>query len=135
MDGVSAVRAYTVLAVLAIVAGGWMLNEAPEADLIEDEMDTFAELEAAPASGEDDSGADQPMETRKGSEEEDKSDSSDSLPAGLVAGGGAALGSLAVGSILFEAMRVTVLIALATPLLARMKTNRDDMLTLSLIHI
>ena len=47
MDGVSAVRAYTLLAVLAIVAGGWMLNEAPEADLIEDEMDTFAELEAA----------------------------------------------------------------------------------------
>ena len=46
MDGVSAVRAYTVLAVLAIVAGGWMLNEAPEADLIEPEMDTFAEIEA-----------------------------------------------------------------------------------------
>ena len=125
----SPVRAYTLLAVLAIVAGGWMLNEAPEADLIEPEMDTFAELEAAPASAEDDSGADQPMETRKGGEEEEKSDSSDNLPTGLVAGGGAALGSLAVGSILFEAMRVTVLIALATPLLARMKANREDMLT------
>ena len=129
MDGVSAVRAYTLLAVLAIVAGGWMLNEAPEADLIEDEMDTFAEIEAASASAEDDSSADQPMETRKGGEEEEKSDTSDNLPTGLVAGGGAALGSLAVGSILFEAMRVTVLIALATPLLARMKANRDDMLT------
>ena len=89
-----------------------MLNEAPEADLIEDEMDTFAEIEAAPASAEDDSSADQPVETRKGGEEEEKSDSSDNLPTGLVAGGGAALGSLAVGSILFEAMRVTVLIAL-----------------------
>ena len=66
MDGVSAVRAYTLLAVLAIVAGGLMLNEAPEADLIEPEMDTFAELEAAPASADDDSGADQPVETRKG---------------------------------------------------------------------
>ena len=62
-------------------------------------------------------------------QEEEKSDSSDNLPTGLVAGGGAALGSLAVGSILFEAMRVTVLIALATPLLARMNANRDDMLT------
>ena len=88
MDGVSAIRAYTLLAVLAILAGGWMLNEAPEADLIEPEMDTFAEIEAAPASAEDDSGADQPMETRKGGEEVDKSDSSDNLPTGLVAGGG-----------------------------------------------
>ena len=47
MDGVSAVRAYTLLAVLAIVAGGWMLNEAPEADFIEPVTDTFAQIEAA----------------------------------------------------------------------------------------
>ena len=45
MDGVSAVRAYTLIAVLAIVAGGWMLNEAPEADLMEVEMDNFAEMD------------------------------------------------------------------------------------------
>ena len=42
MDGVSAVRAYTLIAVLAIVAGGWMLNEAPEADLMEVEMELIS---------------------------------------------------------------------------------------------
>ena len=45
MNGVSAVRAYTLIAMLAIVAGGWMLNEAPEVDLMEEEMDNFAEME------------------------------------------------------------------------------------------
>jgi len=129
MDGVSAVRAYTLIAVLAIVAGGWMLNEAPEADLMEVEMDNFAEMEATPASAEDDSESDESPEMRSGGEQEEKSESPNSLPTSLVAGGGAALGSLAVGSILFEAMRVTVLVALATPLLARMKANQEDLLT------
>ncbi len=129
MDGVSAVRAYTLIAVLAIVAGGWMLNEAPEADLMEVEMDNFAEMEATPASAEDDSESNESPEMRSGSEQEEKSESPNNLPTSLVAGGGAALGSLAVGSILFEAMRVTVLVALATPLLARMKANQEDLLT------
>ena len=129
MDGVSAVRAYTLIAVLAIVAGGWMLNEAPEADLMEVEMDNFAEMEATPASAEDDSESDESPEMRIGGEQEEKSESPNNLPTSLVAGGGAALGSLAVGSILFEAMRVTVLVALATPLLARMKANQEDLLT------
>ena len=129
MNGVSAVRAYTLIAMLAIVAGGWMLNEAPEVDLMEEEMDNFAEMEATPASAEDDSEGDESLEMRNGGEKDETSDSQNNLPTSLVAGGGAALGSLAVGSILFEAMRVTVLIALATPLLARMKTNREDLLT------
>ena len=129
MDGVSAVRAYTLIAMLAIVVGGWMLNEAPEADLMEVEMDNFAEMEATPASAEDDSEGDESLEMRNGGEKDETSDSQNNLPTSLVAGGGAALGSLAVGSILFEAMRVTVLIALATPLLARMKANREDLLT------
>ena len=129
MDGVSAVRAYTLIAVLAIVAGGWMLNEAPEADLMEVEMDNFAEMEATPASAEDDSESDESPEMRSGGEQEEKSESPNNIPTSLVAGGGAALGSLAVGSILFEAMRVTVLVALATPLLARMKANQEDLLT------
>ena len=129
MDGVSAVRAYTLIAMLAIVAGGWMLNEAPEVDLMEEEMDNFAEMEATPASAEDDSEGDESLEMRNGGEKDETSDSQNNLPASLVAGGGAALGSLAVGSVLFEVMRVTVLVALATPLLARMKANREDLLT------
>ena len=129
MHAVSAVRAYTLIAVLAIVAGGWMLNGVPEADLMEEEMDIFAEMEAKPSSAEDDTGSDESLEIRDGGEEQEKSQSPNNLSTSLVAGGGAALGSLAVGSILFEAMRVTVLIALATPLLARMKANREDLLT------
>ena len=129
MDGVSAVRAYTLIAVLAIVAGGWMLNEAPEADLMEVEIDNFAEMESTPASAEEDSESDDSPEMRSGGEQEEKSESPNNIPTSLVAGGGAALGSLAVGSILFEAMRVTVLVALATPLLARMKANQEDLLT------
>ncbi len=129
MDGVSAVRAYTLIAVLAILAGGWMLNEAPEADLREVEMDNFAEMEATLASAEEDSGSDESPEMRSGGEQEEKSESPNNFPTSLVAGGGAALGSLAVGSILFEAMRVTVLIALAPPLRARMKGNHEDLLT------
>ena len=129
MDGVSAVRAYTLIAVLAIVAGGWMLNEAPEADLMEVEIDNFAEMESTPASAEEDSESDDSPEMRSGGEQEEKSESPNNLSTSLVAGGGAALGSLAVGSILFEAMRVTVLVALATPLLARMKANQEDLLT------
>ena len=129
MDGVSAVRAYTLIAVLAIVAGGWMLNEAPEADLMEVEIDNFAEMESTPASAEEDSESDESPEMRSGGEQEEKSESPNNLSTSLVAGGGAALGSLAVGSILFEAMRVTVLVALATPLLARMKANQEDLLT------
>ena len=123
MDGVSAVRAYTLIAMLAIVAGGWMLNEAPEVDLMEEEMDNFAEMEATPASAEDDSEGDESLEMRNGGEKDETSDSQNNLPASLVAGGGAALGSLAVGSVLFEVMRVTVLVALATPLLCLLYTS------------
>ena len=95
----------------------------PRSNLMEVEMDNFAEMEATPASAEDDSESDESPEMRSGSEQEEKSESPNNLPTSLVAGGGAALGSLAVGSILFEAMRVTVLVALATPLLARMKAE------------
>ena len=142
MDGVSAVRAYTLLAVIALLAGGWMLNEAPSAGFDEDEssmlpLSDFA-AEGAAEGDEDTQGDDQ--DDRQGEDEgepvfesdfdsEEKSDSGYDLPTSLVVGGGTALGSLAVGSVLFEAMRVTVLIALATPLVARMKANRDDMLT------
>ena len=142
MDGVSAVRAYTLLAVIALLAGGWMLNEAPSAGFDEDEssmlpLSDFA-AEGAAEGDEDTQGDDQ--DDRQGEDEgepvfesdfdsEEKSDSGYDIPTSLVVGGGTALGSLAVGSVLFEAMRVTVLIALATPLVARMKANRDDMLT------
>ena len=129
MDGVSAVRAYTLIAVLALLAGGWMLNEAPTQEIEDDKQLLFGDTDALPASTEEQGGDDDSPELRRGGGEEESDGFVYDLPTSLVAGGGAALGSLALGSFLFEAMRVTVLIALATPLLARMKANRDDMLT------
>ena len=129
MDGVSAVRAYTLIAVLALLAGGWMLNEAPTQEIEDDKQFLSGDADALPASTEEQGGDDDSPELRRGDGEEESDGFAYDLPTSLVAGGGAALGSLALGSFLFEAMRVTVLIALATPLLARMKANRDDMLT------
>jgi len=129
MNGVSAVRAYTLIAVLALLAGGWMLNEAPTQEIEDDKQLLFGDTDALPASTEEQGGDDDSPELRRGGGEEESDGFVYDLPTSLVAGGGAALGSLALGSFLFEAMRVTVLIALATPLLARMKANRDDMLT------
>ena len=129
MDGVSAVRAYTLIAVLALLAGGWMLNEAPTQEIEDDKQFLSGDTDALPASTEEQGGDDDSPELRRGGGEEESDGFAYDLPTSLVAGGGAALGSLALGSFLFEAMRVTVLIALATPLLARMKANRDDMLT------
>ncbi len=151
MDGVYAVRAYTLLAVAALLAGGWMLNEAPSPGPEDDNAGlSVVNFDSEPAaagdsSEDDDKGDDQGDDQGEGQGQgEGESaeapvvqrglDSDDSshgiaLPTRLLAGGGAALGSLAVGSVLFEAMRVTVLIALAAPLVARMKANREDMLT------
>ena len=144
MDGVSAVRAYTLLAVLALVAGSVMLNTetAPATDPEPDGLsfDETAQQQAAEdgddgSSGDADSGeesGDAPPELRSAENSDNDVDSASdglALSRGLLAGGAGALGSLAAGSIIFEAMRVTVLIALAAPMLARMKSNRDDMMT------
>jgi len=85
---------------------------------------TFAEGDASAASEDSDG---EPV-LRRG-EKDDSNDSGMDLPTRLFTGGVGALGSLALGSILFEVMRVTVLVALVSPMLARMKKNREDMLT------
>ena len=53
MDGVSAVRAYTLIAVLALLAGGWMLNEAPTQEIEDDKQLLFGDTDALPASTEE----------------------------------------------------------------------------------
>ena len=128
MEGVRAVRIVAALAVAALLAGGWMMNSAPlaEYDGSEEEQNPviFAEGDAA----EDDRGEDeesQPVVKRGGGEEDEDS----ALPGQLIAGGIGALGSLLVGSAFFEFVKVTVLVALVSPMLARMKSNREDMLT------
>ena len=126
MEGVRTVRLVAALAVAAMLAGGWMMN-APVDDItdavddIGDEAPTFAEEDAS-------AGSEGEPVLRRG-EKDDSDDSGMDLPTRLFAGGVGALGSLALGSILFEVMRVTVLVALGSPMLARMKKNREDMLT------
>jgi len=122
MQGVRTVRLVTVLAITAILVGSWMINFPNEeiADEINEELSSL-DMES-PA---EDSEGTQPVLKREKKED----DSQSNTPSKLILGGAGALGSLAVGSIFFEVMRVSVLVALVSPLLARMKRNRDDLLT------
>ncbi len=123
MQGVRTVRFVTVIAIAAILAGSWMSNTPNEEITYQISDDFFAEDMALEAS--EDSDAAQPV--RESEAKEDESDSN--TPNRLIAGGAGALGSLAVGSVFFEVMRVSVLVALVSPILSRMKSNRNDMLT------
>ncbi len=127
MEGVRTVRLVTALAVAAMLAGGWMMNAPVDdiADTVDDDGGTAPTFAEEDSSG-DSEGSDGEPVLRRGEKDDD---SASDLPARLLAGGVGALGSLALGSILFEVMRVTVLVALVSPMLARMKSNRDDMLT------
>lgn len=121
MEGVRTVRLVAALAVAAMLAGGWMMN-APLDDIADD---SGTDDGKTPVSSEGDSEEDG-LELRRG-QKEDNSEST--LPERLIAGGVGALGSLVLGSFMLEFVKVTVLVALVSPMLARMKGNRDDMLT------
>ena len=127
MEGVRTVRLVTALAVAAMLAGGWMMNAPVDdiADTVDDDGGTAPTFAEEDSSG-DSEGSDGEPVLKRGEKDDD---SASDLPARLLAGGAGALGSLALASILFEVMRVTVLVALVSPMLARMKSNRDDMLT------
>jgi len=133
MEGVRTVRIMTALAVAALLAGGWMMNASPgdeSPDFEEENM--FDEMALAEASPEEDgrSGDDGvESEPEEDQSEEDEDGEEDALPGQLIAGGAGALGSLVIGSAFFEFVKVTVLVALVSPMLARMKSNREDMLT------
>ena len=121
MEGVRTVRLVAALAVAAMLAGGWMMNTP--LDEITDDGSTVNDVEFAAADG--DSEEAQPVLKR----EEKEDDSGSTLPQRLLAGGVGALGSLVLGSFVLEFVKVTVLVALISPMLARMKSNREDMLT------
>ena len=123
MEGVRTVRLVAALAVAAMLAGGWMMN-TPFDEIIDDDGTVNAEGFAA-ADAEDDSEEAQPV-LERGEKEED---SDSTLPQRLLVGGAGALGSLILGSFVLEFVKVTVLVALISPMLARMKGNREDMLT------
>jgi predicted transcriptional regulator len=121
MEGVRTVRLVAALAVAAMLAGGWMMNTP--LDEITDDGSTVNDEGSAAVDG--DSEEAQPVLKR----EEKEDDSGSTLPQRLLAGGVGALGSLVLGSFVLEFVKVTVLVALISPMLARMKSNREDMLT------
>ena len=121
MEGVRTVRLVAALAVAAMLAGGWMMNTP--LDEITDDGSTVND--EGPAAFDGDSEEAQPVLKR----EEKEDDSGSTLPQRLLAGGVGALGSLILGSFVLEFVKVTVLVALISPMLARMKSNREDMLT------
>ena len=121
MEGVRTVRLVAALAVAAMLAGGWMMNTP--LDEITDDGSTVNDEGSAAVDG--DSEEAQPVLKR----EEKEDDSGSTLPQRLLAGGVGALGSLILGSFVLEFVKVTVLVALISPMLARMKSNREDMLT------
>ncbi len=122
MQGVRTVRFVTVFAVTAVLAGSWMII-FPNEENFDEINEEISSLDMAFA--ESDSEDTQPVLES----EEKEGESRSNTPSRLIAGGAGALGSLAVGSIFFEVMRVSVLVALVSPLLARMKKNREDLLT------
>ena len=97
-------------------------------DVAEDEDmgDAMALAEAAPEDDSREGDESSEPEAEQGQGEEDEQED---LPGQLIAGGIGALGSLLIGSAFLEFVKVTVLVALVSPMLARMKSNREDMLT------
>ena len=118
MKDVLVVRIMTLFAISAILSSMWITYSPSETSVlsIDDESDDLA-LEAEYAAD---------------SNEGDKSESGHSrisLSSGLLAGGIGIIGSLIMGSFVLEFVKVAVLAALISPLLAGVKNSRDDMLT------
>jgi predicted transcriptional regulator len=125
MKGVATVRAVSLLAVVAIVLGLWMsYGFVQDSDAVnQDEMESsFATVEndAAPS--------DQGMDLEDDNKE-NHDGSNRELSNGLIISGFGTFGSILLGSVLLEFVRVIVLMALLTPLLSKLKGTREDLLT------
>ena len=131
MRGVLTVRLLSMIAILAIISGYWLsihesaLTEEGDEDYNQLIMaDSFESQDDNPEEEQNTDGADEEREEGAGT----TSTESD-LPSNLIIGGASTLGSIMMGSILFEFVRVTVLMALFSPLLAKFNSTRDDLLT------
>tara|TARA_B100002019_G_scaffold293323_1_gene320123 strand:- start:4942 stop:5784 length:843 start_codon:yes stop_codon:yes gene_type:complete len=125
MKGVATIRAVSLLAVVAIVLGLWMsYGFVQDSDAVnQDEMESsFATVEndAAPS--------DQGMDLEDDNKE-NHDGSNRELSNGLIISGFGTFGSILLGSVLLEFVRVIVLMALLTPLLSKLKGTREDLLT------
>ena len=131
MEGVRTVRVVTVLAVVAVLAGVWMVNSSngDESLGLADDDSVDEEVAFAEAAPEEDSREEDGGENPDAKQGQDEEGGDGELPGQLIAGGAGALGSLLIGSVFLESVKVTVLVALVSPMLARIKSNREDMLT------
>ena len=131
MEGVRTVRVVTVLAVVAVLAGVWMVNSSngDESLGVGDDDSVDEEVAFAEAAPEEDSREGDGGENPDAKQGQDEEEGDGELPGQLIAGGVGALGSLLIGSVFLESVKVTVLVALVSPMLARIKSNREDMLT------
>ena len=123
MKDVIVVRIITLFAISAILSSMWIAYSPSENSVlsIDDESDDLAfEAEYAADSDEDDG---------RGSSNREAEHYESPLSSGLLAGGIGIIGSLILGSFVLEFVKVAVLAALISPLVAGMKSSRDDMLT------
>tara|TARA_B100000927_G_scaffold35_1_gene103 strand:- start:66733 stop:67623 length:891 start_codon:yes stop_codon:yes gene_type:complete len=125
MQGVHTVRAISLIAVLAITSGLWM-----SFGVVEDSaVDNHGNLESSFAeAGQDSEPTDAEM-NREIYREDNSENSGQNVPHSLIISGLGAFGSIFLGSVLLEFVRVTVLMALFTPLLSGIRANREDLLT------
>ena len=131
MRGVLTVRLLSMIAILAIISGYWLsIHESASTEEGDEDYnqlimaDSFESQDDNPEEEQNTDGAYEEREEGAGT----TSTESD-LPSNLIIGGASTLGSIMMGSILFEFVRVTVLMALFSPLLAKFNSTRDDLLT------
>ena len=131
MRGVLTVRLLSMIAILAIISGYWL--SIHESALIEEGDEDYNQLIMADSFESQDDNPEEEQNTDGEYEEREEGAGSTStesdLPSNLIIGGASTLGSIMMGSILFEFVRVTVLMSLFSPLLAKFNSTRDDLLT------
>ena len=132
MRWVLTIRLLSVIAVFSIISGYWLSIDSPTTTEEGDE-EAFSHLMAndSPESQDENSEDGQGSGTGHDDSETEAgySKSESDLSKNLIIGGTSALGSLLMGSVFLEFVRVTVLMALFSPLLAKINSTRDDLLT------
>ncbi len=131
MRGVLTVRLLSMIAILSIISGYWLSID--ESDSAEEGDEAFNQLIMADSFESQDDSPEEEQNTDGAYEQIEEGVESTSteldLPSNLIIGGASTLGTIMMGSVLFEFVRVTVLMALFSPLLAKFKSTRDDLLT------
>tara|TARA_B100000965_G_scaffold90471_1_gene73629 strand:+ start:80572 stop:81483 length:912 start_codon:yes stop_codon:yes gene_type:complete len=132
MRGVLTVRLLSVIAIFSIISGYWLsIDSPPNSEEVEGEAFSQEIMTDSPESQDGDSEGGQGSDSGHDDPEREAgySTSESDLPNNLIIGGASTLGSLLMGSVLLEFVRVTVLMALFSPLLAKIKSTREDLLT------